>query len=72
MAKRHLTIGQKVRFDPFATDMCHNIGEIRCEVVGIIVEIHKGHKWFGVEYGDQKLRTSFKFCEVGKTVILGG
>lgn len=72
MAKRLVTIGQKVRFDPFETGFGFGIDDCRGEVEGTVVEIHKAHKWFGVEYGNPKQRTSFKFCEVGKSVILIG
>lgn len=72
MAKQYVTIGQKVRFDPFAPLIGFGIDDCRGDVEGTIVEIHKGHKWFSVEFGDPKQRTSFKFCEVGKSVILVG
>jgi len=72
MAKRYVTIGQKVRFDPFETGYGFGIEECRCEIEGFIVEINREHKWFGVEYGDPKQRTSYKFSDVGKSVILVG
>lgn len=72
MAKRYVTIGQKVRFDPFEPVIGFGIDECRGEVIGTVVEIHKGHKWFGVEYGEPKQRTAFKFDDIGKSVILVG
>lgn len=70
--KRYVTIGSKVRFDPFELALCYGVEDLRHEVTGTVVEIHKEHKWFSVEYGNPKQRTSFKFCDIGKSVILVG
>lgn len=72
MNKRYVTIGQKVRFDPFTPLFGFGIDVCRGDVEGTIVEIHKDHKWFSVEYGNPKQRTSFKFDDIGKSVILVG
>ena len=72
MARRYVTIGMKVKFDPFETGYGFGIDECRGDVIETVVEIHRGHKWFGVEYGDPKQRTAFKFCDIGKSVILVG
>ena len=69
MANQSVAIGQKVRFDPFGDITGFGIKDNKGEVVGTVVAIHRNHKWFGVEYGDPKLRTSFKFCDIGKSVI---
>lgn len=63
-------LGQKVRFDPFATITAMGIEEIRQLVSGTIVYINWKHKWFSVKYG--KLRTSFQFCDIGKEVKICG
>lgn len=70
--KRYVTIGSKVRFDPFALVMGYGVDELRHDVTGTVVEIHKEHHWFGVEYGEPKQRTSFNFADIGKTVMLVG
>lgn len=72
MAKNYVSIGQKVRFDPFETSVGFGIEDCRGEVEGTVVEIYKDHKWFSVEYGEPKLRTSFNFSDIGKTVMLVG
>ena len=69
--KRYVTIGAKVRFDPFAWVTGYGVDECRHDVTGTVVEIHKSHKWFSVEYGD-KQRTSFNFADIGKSVVLIG
>ena len=61
-----IRVGQTVRFDPFATVLGFGVDEIRQEVVGTVVEVYYEHKWFSVQYG--KLRTSFKFCDIGTRV----
>lgn len=71
MAKK-IMVGQKVRFDPFATGFGFGIEDCRGEVTGTVVEIYRKHKWFSVEYGNPNQRTSFKFCEVGKSVNIVG
>lgn len=59
-------VGQKVRFDPFATILGHGVDEMRHEVVGTVVAVYRKHKWFSVQYGN--LRTSFKFCDIDDMV----
>ena len=72
MVKNFVTVGQKVRFDPFETSIGFGIDDLRCEVEGTVVEIHPEHKWFSVVYGDPKQRTSFKFWEIGERVSVIG
>lgn len=66
-------VGQKVRFDPFnemtGFGSSDNKGNI---VTGTIVMINEPHQWFSVEYGEPKMRTSFKFCDIGKEVNVCG
>lgn len=72
MLKNFVSIGQKVRFDPFETGMGFGIDECRVEVEGIVVDVYPEHKWFSVVYGDPKQRTSFKFFEIGERVMIVG
>ena len=70
--KNMVSVGQKVQFDPFESDNFLGIGAIRYTVTGTVVEVYKNHKWFSVEYGNPKQRTSFKLCDIGKSVKLVG
>ena len=67
-----IRIGQKVRFDPFETVFGFGVDDLRNEVEGTVAEIYWEHKWFSVEYGEPKQRTSFNFADIGKSVILVG
>lgn len=68
-------VGQRVRFDPFmdvsgfaSTD---NRGR---KQTGTVVMVNVPHKWFSVEYScwGTKQRTSFKFSQFGRDVLLCG
>lgn len=72
MVKKRVSIGQKVRFDPFETGLGFGIDACRVEVEGTVVEIYPEHKWFSVVYGDPKQRISFKFFEIGERVTVIG
>lgn len=72
MEKNFVSVGQTVRFDPFETAVGFGVDSVRGEVEGTVVEIFPEHKWFSVEYGDPKQRTSFKFCDIGERVMLVG
>lgn len=66
-----ISVGQKVRFDPFDDLTGFGMGEMRGNLVsGTVVYINEKHHWFSVGYG--KLRTSFHFCQIGKDVQLCG
>lgn len=67
-----IRVGQKVRFDPFGVIKCSNIGFYRGTVIGEVVEVNYAHKWFSVAYGNPKMRTSYKFCEIGSVVKVCG
>lgn len=71
MAKK-IMVGQQVQFDPFETGFGFGIGDCRGLVTGTIVKIYPNHKWFSVVYGDDKQRTSFKFCDIGERVTVIG
>jgi hypothetical protein len=66
-------VGQKVRFDPL--DFITGMGSEAVrgnQVTGTVVMVHEDHKWFSVEYGNPKTRTSFKFCDIGQAVKVIG
>ena len=66
-------VGQKVRFDPFYYIVGYASELVRGNLVtGTVVMVHEPHKWFSVEYGDPKARTSFKFCDIGERVKIVG
>lgn len=67
-----VVVDQKAVFDPFAHEKGQDIGSLRGKVTGKVVEVNYGHKWFSVEYGCPAMRTSFKFCDIGKEVRLYG
>lgn len=68
-----VTVDDKVWFDPFVQSMGFasdlNRGHY---VTGTVVMVNYEHKWFSVEYGVPKMRTSFKFCDIGEAVKLCG
>jgi hypothetical protein len=62
-------VGQGVRFDPFRHITGFASDDYRGrDVRGRVVYINEPHKWFSVEYGKPKARTSFKFCDIGHGV----
>lgn len=68
-----VVVGQEVRFDPMLYIKGYGIQDIRNEyVTGTIVMVNYDHKWFSVEYGNPKQRTSFNFSDIGKTVTICG
>ncbi len=70
-ASAPVVIGQKVRFDPFYDITGFASEDFRGgRVRGTVVYVNYPHKWFSVEYGKPKARTSFKFCDIGKFVNL--
>lgn len=68
-----ISAGQKVRFDPFIAVTGFASEDHRNNpVTGIVVMVNEPHQWFSVEYGNPKMRTSFKFCQIGKDVLICG
>lgn len=67
-----IVVGDKVRFDPFQHIKGSDIYYYRQNVPGEVVEVNYKHKWFLVEYGCPKLRTSFNFVDIGKDVTVVG
>jgi len=67
-----VVVGTKVIFNPYDGIKGVDIGDIRQNVMGEVVDVNYAHKWFSVEYGCSAMRTSFKFCEIGKSVNICG
>ena len=68
-----IEVGQKVRFDPMYNAMGFLALEVKgAYVTGKVVMVNEDHKWFSVEYGNPRTRTSFKFWDIGKTVNIIG
>ena len=68
-----ISVGQKVRFDPFEGIKGFGASDDRGNyVTGTVVSVNEPHKWFSVEYGNPKMMTSFKFCEIGSVVKVCG
>lgn len=66
-----IEVGQKVRFDPFATIQGFGSEDNKGNfVIGTVVMVNEPHKWFSVKYG--KMRTSFKFSDIGEEVTICG
>lgn len=72
MAKKKISVGQQVQFDPFETVCGYGVGDIRGLVTGTIVKVYPKHKWFSVAFGNPLQRISFKFCDVGERVKFVG
>ena len=67
-----ISVGQKVRFDPYDEIMGFGTEAIRGNLVtGTVVYVNEGHHWFSVKHGNNQ-RTSFHFCQIGKDVQLCG
>ena len=66
-------IGDAVRFDPFyAITGFASEDNKGTTVTGTVVYVNYANKWFSVEYGNPKMRTSFKFCDIGEAVTICG
>ena len=66
-------VGMKVRFDPFAQVNFNGSNDLRGHyVTGTVVSVNRQHRWFLVEYGNPKQRTSFTFADVGSVVKVCG
>lgn len=72
MNKALVAVGQKVQFDPFSGIRGPASSEVRKNVTGTVIAVYPEHRWFSVMYGKYKVRTSFKFCDIGDGVnVLG-
>lgn len=72
MNKALVAVGQKAQFDPWDGISGTGVKEFRKVVTGTVIAVYPEHKWFSVVYGVHKLRTSFKFCDIGDGVKVFG
>jgi hypothetical protein len=63
-----IKVGQQVKFNPHAG--MHTAGDITPfeNTIGTVKYVNSQNRWFSVEYGDPKLRVSFNFHDLGKSV----
>lgn len=68
-----IEVGQKVRFIPLKDVRVFGLEDDNKEKIGVITYINVPHKWFLVEYDGIgcKLRSGYKFCDIGATVFIG-
>lgn len=73
MTKLPVAVCRKVQFDPFNGIRGPASSDVRKTVTGTVIAVYPAHKWFSVSYGRKyKVRTSFKFCDIGDGVeVLG-
>ena len=67
-----ISVGQKVQFVQFEELNGFEIECLRETVDGTVVMVNEPHQWFSVEYGNPKMLTSFKFCDIGSVVTVCG
>lgn len=69
-----IRVGQKVKFAPFRETTGFATESNSGIATGTVVMVNEPHKWFSVEYqcGKVKQRTSFKFSQIGKDVLICG
>lgn len=65
-------LGRAVRFVLCESLSGYGVEVVRRAVTGTIVFVNEKHKWFSVEYGDLKMRTSFRFSQIGENVKVVG
>ena len=66
-------VNDRVRFDPFKGISGFASDSSRGKyVIGTVVYVNYGHKWFSVEYGCPAMRTSFNFADIGRVVKVIG
>lgn len=70
--KTFVSVCQKVQFDPYDDIKGFGLNEFHKTITGTIIAVYPKHRWFLVEYGIHKLRTSFKFCDIGDGVEVIG
>ena len=64
-----IIVGDSVQFDPFyAITGFASEDNKGNTVTGTVVMVNYANKWFSVEYGNPKQRTSFNFADIGKVV----
>ena len=67
-----IKVGTIVKFDAFSHMSSQGCVREHLYTKGTVVYVNKKHKWFSVEYGKQKARDSYKFCDIGKAVRVCG
>lgn len=67
-----IKVGQKVKFDSMAHILEATIRDMHHETIGTVIEVHKDHRWFLVEYlqGNELIKMCFRFDDIGDTVEL--
>lgn len=69
-----IKVGDKVEFDHLKDIKISGLAQGKHIVTGKVIEIYPEHRWFAVEYfiGKDKtrMRTSFKFADIGEKVHL--
>lgn len=69
-----IKLGDKVKFDCLKDIKIRGTAAGREIVKGKVIEVHKDHGWFAVEYclgeDNTKLRTCFHFSDIGKDVTV--
>ena len=69
-----IKVGDKVKFDHLKDVKIRGIVFVPATVKGTVVDIHKDHHWFSVEYKigecETPMRTSFHFADIGEKVFL--
>lgn len=65
-----ISVGQRVRFNPFAGIKFYGVHAVSKKVIGTVIMVNDEHRWFLVEYGRDKMRVSFNFCDVGNLVTI--
>ena len=64
-----VTVGQKVKFDPFQHIGGYGASDLRGKkVTGTVVEVYPANGWFSVKYGESGARISFMYDDIGKDV----
>lgn len=65
-----IEVGQKVTCKPYLGLKAFEASAQDEEHEGVVTYVNKMNRWFQVEYHKTRLRTSFKFDEIGRTVKL--
>ena len=71
-----IKIGQKVKFDPIREHKSWGSKGVEPKkVTATVVYVNEENQWFTAEYTGcfgEKIRTAFKFWDIGKTVTVCG
>jgi hypothetical protein len=68
-----IKVGDKVEFDHLKDIKIRGLASGKHIVTGTVIEVYPEHQWFAVEYflgeDNTRLRTSFKFVDIGVSVF---